>query len=346
MVDMLRERGDTWPALATFTRSDGSARDITGCTFLMTVNKVARPTDTADQLFESAGSILGDPLNGQATFPVVIIPPGKYFYNIQLTEADGVTIRTPLSGAYVVLQDITKAEFDMTLLLDDFGVDGTKIEADGVGSAWVTEWFSSLNDPASNLTAETRDGRRVVRFYHPAGHTGLHPPNVDPPARLYMAGDTVPVILNPGVANIEITLLVYINKTNASIQLIGAAGQDNWYEVSSKHASGTGVTTLAGGYANVVEDTSPSFLIDTAPAEATHVAGWYYIKMLMERGMSSLKGKHWPEGDAEPASWMASITPVAQMSGPFNLLLSGLFYEPIAGDEVLEPAQIRLRSWK
>lgn len=159
MVDMLRERGDTWDAVATFTRSDGSARDITGCTFLLTVNKVARPTDTADQLFESTGSILGDPLNGQASFPVVIIPPGKYFYNIQLTEADGITVRTPLSGAYVVLQDITKSDEEFIWTASATPSDGDPVATDG------TEFWKKTTYNASDvLTYETRDARRVVRW--------------------------------------------------------------------------------------------------------------------------------------------------------------------------------------
>jgi hypothetical protein len=103
-------RGDGYPLLVTVKDADtGSAIDITGYTFLLTVNKEESPVDDTRQVFQSAGSVVDGP-NGVASFPVLpanTATVGNYFYDIQMTTTGG-EVRTIAKDAFVVSMDITK----------------------------------------------------------------------------------------------------------------------------------------------------------------------------------------------------------------------------------------------
>lgn len=340
MADMLRHHNDTWDAIATFTRSDGSARDITNCTFLMTVNRVARPTNTADQMFETEGSVLGDPLNGQASFPIEIIDTGKYFYNIQLTEADGETVRTPLSGAYVVLQDITKPFFSFDVLLDDFGVDDTEIIVTGENSIWATDYITTKMDlDNSRLIAGTRDTRRVVRWYHPVDHA-----ESDPVCDLRLMGDRAPKInFNPFLENVEFTILGYVDQGSINFEF-KSGGMVTWYGGGVGHASGTGSYVNTGGICSMPDPVADTFLIDQVDLGGD--PGWYYVKLWFEKGWASVNSRAWALGDDEPDVWQATVTPVLFPSIPWSIAVFGDMGAPVTADMIAEIAEFSCRAWK
>jgi hypothetical protein len=104
-------RGDSYPITLTLTdKATAAAIDLTGCTLLMTVDETENPTDDSTMLFEVEGALDADPETGKATFTPLAADTatvGNYFYDIQLTDADG-NIRTVVKSTFVISQDITK----------------------------------------------------------------------------------------------------------------------------------------------------------------------------------------------------------------------------------------------
>lgn len=104
-------RGDSYPITLTLTdKTSGASINLTGCTLLMTVDSLAEPPDDTTKLFEVSGVLDADPTTGKATFTPTsthTATPGSYFYDVQLTDADG-NIRTVVKSTFVVSQDITK----------------------------------------------------------------------------------------------------------------------------------------------------------------------------------------------------------------------------------------------
>lgn len=110
-MDLTRKRGDTYAdEIVLQSRSTGAAINITGCSFVLTVDPHQYPTDAAANLFALDGTILDAaagrvefaPSSGQAN------QVGSYWYDIQMTDAVGRK-RTILSGRYTFVQDIGKA---------------------------------------------------------------------------------------------------------------------------------------------------------------------------------------------------------------------------------------------
>lgn len=104
-------RGDSYPITLTLAdKTSGSAIDLTGCTLLMTVDSLDAPPDDTTKLFEVAGVLDADPSTGKVTFTPLTTDTatvGAYFYDVQLTDADG-NIRTVVKSTFTVSQDITK----------------------------------------------------------------------------------------------------------------------------------------------------------------------------------------------------------------------------------------------
>jgi len=109
--NICRKRGDTWPFQITITDTDGVAIDITGDTFLLTVDPSPTPPDATNNLFQLAGVITDAP-NGVVEFTLTPSQadqtPATYYYDVQQTEAVSGDIRTILQGEWEVRQDITK----------------------------------------------------------------------------------------------------------------------------------------------------------------------------------------------------------------------------------------------
>lgn len=115
MNTIIRYRGDTAADRFTITRrltptADPTAVDITGCTFILTVNSDENPTDDTDQLFALTGAITGA-VAGEVEFAPDATeadqPPGNYYYDVQMIDANGA-ILTVDKGRYRFKQDITK----------------------------------------------------------------------------------------------------------------------------------------------------------------------------------------------------------------------------------------------
>lgn len=105
-----RYRGDTVADKVTVTDSAGVVVNITGFSFLLTVNKEKEPASTSNQLFQVAGVITNAPAGMVEFSPTANQAnqvPGKYYYDVQMTDGAG-RIQTILFGRYVIKQDITK----------------------------------------------------------------------------------------------------------------------------------------------------------------------------------------------------------------------------------------------
>jgi hypothetical protein len=108
-MDIERKRGDTYPIEITVL-SDGVALDITGASFLLTVDPAKEPTDATNNLCQLTGVITDAPTGAVSFTPTAnqMDAVGKYFFDIQMTDASGA-IRTIDAGKFVLKQDITKA---------------------------------------------------------------------------------------------------------------------------------------------------------------------------------------------------------------------------------------------
>lgn len=105
-----RYRGDTVPDKWIIEDENGDPRDLTGCSAVLTVNRAKNPTSTATQLFQVNATIAA-PTTGTVQFFLTALQadqaPGKYFYDVQLTDADGL-VSTIEKGVYRFVQDISK----------------------------------------------------------------------------------------------------------------------------------------------------------------------------------------------------------------------------------------------
>ena len=103
-------RGDRidWPY--TY-KVGGVATDITGYTFLFTVNSEKEPDDTSGQIFQSEATIIDAGTGALSLLLTTEIDPGDYFYDIQVTKDNG-NVKTLEKGSFKVLQDITKNDLE------------------------------------------------------------------------------------------------------------------------------------------------------------------------------------------------------------------------------------------
>lgn len=108
MTDITRKRGDTY-SIEFVILEDDTPLDITGCTFILTVDPSKAPTDDTTKLFSLTGVIL-DAAAGSVSFTPTEEEAdhvGKFFYDVQLVDGAGKK-RTVAAGKFVLVQDITK----------------------------------------------------------------------------------------------------------------------------------------------------------------------------------------------------------------------------------------------
>lgn len=103
-----RARGDTFPFTFVVKDGAGTAIDITGFTFLLTVGTKENPPDITTQLFQLTGTVVNGPLGRVQFAPAANQPTtvGSYYYDVQMTS--GGAVRTIIKSTYKVVQDITK----------------------------------------------------------------------------------------------------------------------------------------------------------------------------------------------------------------------------------------------
>lgn len=108
-------RGDSYPLELTIKdKATGEPVDLTGYTFLFTVNSEQNPDDVTNQLFQTVGVIDVD--QGLNTGKVIFTPEvldtedaaiATYYYDIQLSYAVGRP-RTIKKAKFKIIQDISK----------------------------------------------------------------------------------------------------------------------------------------------------------------------------------------------------------------------------------------------
>ena len=111
MAAITRFRGDTHPL--TFALTDNAtpavAIDITGFSFLLTVDPGEEPTDAVNNVFSIAGVIVSG-VGGTFKFTLTTGQAdnlGEFFYDIELIDAASA-IRTIAKDTWTWTQDITK----------------------------------------------------------------------------------------------------------------------------------------------------------------------------------------------------------------------------------------------
>lgn len=104
-----RRRGDTYAnVMQVKSATTGAVEDVTGRTYVMTIDTRRLPDDNSTQVFQITGSIT-DAANGVVAFAPSTLQAdnsGSYYHDVQQT--DGSEIRTVATGRYTMIQDISK----------------------------------------------------------------------------------------------------------------------------------------------------------------------------------------------------------------------------------------------
>lgn len=110
MTDITRKRGDTYAdEFIVKSAATGRPLDITGYTFLLTVDPSKAPLTAATKAYQIAGTILAATA-GRVEFaptPTQADRVGAFFFDVQMIDGAGRK-RTIDSGKYKYEQDITK----------------------------------------------------------------------------------------------------------------------------------------------------------------------------------------------------------------------------------------------
>lgn len=110
MSDLERMRGDTYADEFTIkNKKTKQAIDITGYSFLMTVDSTKEPVDETTQAYQIAGTIIDGPA-GRVEFAPSSTQTdrvGNYYYDVQMVDSAGRK-RTIIKAKYKFTQDITK----------------------------------------------------------------------------------------------------------------------------------------------------------------------------------------------------------------------------------------------
>jgi hypothetical protein len=103
-----RYRGDTYRIrIQARDKVTKAAVDLTGATAVLSVSSTLEPSSAPD-VFTVAGVIPAPATQGIVDFePPGNTAPGLYYYDIQITDAQG-KIRTLIKDEYEIVQDITK----------------------------------------------------------------------------------------------------------------------------------------------------------------------------------------------------------------------------------------------
>ena len=110
MTTLTRKRGDSFAdEMEVISRTTQAPMDITGYSFVLTVDPSSNPTSNTDNLFALTG-LITDPVAGLVEFAPSTAQSdvvGSFYYDIQMTDDVG-KVRTIQTGRYVFEQDISK----------------------------------------------------------------------------------------------------------------------------------------------------------------------------------------------------------------------------------------------
>ena len=110
-LDISRSKGDTYAEVFLVKDSAGVAIDVTGFTFLLSVDPETDPSDDTTRLFQITGTIVSGPAGSISFAPSTVqadqLEPGKYQFDIE--QVDGASaIRTIAKGQYIIGPQITQ----------------------------------------------------------------------------------------------------------------------------------------------------------------------------------------------------------------------------------------------
>ena len=108
-ITIERVRGDTFPFVFSIQDAAGAPIDITGFSFLLTVDPNPEPVDSSGNVFQLTGVVI-DAANGKVQFAPSAVEAdnvGEFFHDLQQTDGGGA-IRTVAQGPFNLTQDITK----------------------------------------------------------------------------------------------------------------------------------------------------------------------------------------------------------------------------------------------
>jgi hypothetical protein len=110
MTALTRKRGDSFAdSFTVIDAATGQPLNITGFTFLMTVDPDKSPTTAANNIFQIPGVVVDGP-NGVVEFAPSTVQTdrvGNFYYDIQMTYTSGRK-RTLVTDTYRLEQNITK----------------------------------------------------------------------------------------------------------------------------------------------------------------------------------------------------------------------------------------------
>jgi len=111
MTTITRRRGDTFAdEIIVTSATTNEAIDITGYSFLMTLDPQKSPATADNNLYQITGTVINGP-TGRVEFAPTPAQadqmPGSYYYDVQMIDGAG-RIRTIALDAYKYTQDITK----------------------------------------------------------------------------------------------------------------------------------------------------------------------------------------------------------------------------------------------
>lgn len=110
MTDITRKRGDTYAdEFIVKSAATGKPIDITGYSFVMTLDPAKDPTTNANNLYQLTGTIL-NAAAGRVEFapsPAQADRVGSFYFDVQMVDGAGRK-RTIDGGKYKYTQDITK----------------------------------------------------------------------------------------------------------------------------------------------------------------------------------------------------------------------------------------------
>lgn len=110
MPDITRKRGDTYADVFTLkSAATGLPIDVTGYTFVMTLDPSKEPVDSTNNVYQLTGTITS-PTGGTVEFAPTALQAdqvGTFYFDVQMVDGAGRK-RTITGGKYKYEQDISK----------------------------------------------------------------------------------------------------------------------------------------------------------------------------------------------------------------------------------------------
>lgn len=112
MAAITMYRGDSFNIVFTLKdASTGLPLNLTGSTFILTVDRKSTPADTNTKVFHVTGAVDPDPTTGKVTFKPTsanTATVGSFYYDVQMTTSSTSQVRTVVKDQFIITQDITK----------------------------------------------------------------------------------------------------------------------------------------------------------------------------------------------------------------------------------------------